>query len=136
MYALKEILNKINKTHGLIFSEYRQSEFPKVLKHYIEASLFEVDKQDYRYFKCAVHTKSDEDGRVKITVLPHNLYTLVYFSTGEKPNIFRLKGQHDKMNLEPIKYDDWTLYFDKNDQPIAINRNLGMSDKAVSKFNL
>jgi len=141
MYALKEILTDFIEESNILMSSFDDSSkvsMPAKFKHFIKKRIYEVDKINHIYMKCELRLKKDEDdeGRVKITVLPHNLYSLVYFSIGSAPDLSLLYGMHNEMNLDPIKYGDWTFYFDKKDQPIAINKNLGRSIKGMDKFNL
>lgn len=129
MYALQQIIK-------LYSGSFSAEDFVKEIKHHIENELLKVDQENHHLFNCTAHLEKVEDAfKYKITILPHNLYTLVFFSTGEKPDLSRLKGEHKYMNIDPIQYDNWTLYFD-NDQPIAINKKLSTSVNINNKFDL
>jgi hypothetical protein len=140
MYALKNILNDFAKEYRILMTpmtDTTEQDVPKAFKHFVKKRIYDIDPYNYDLFKCEMHIKQDkESGQLKISVLPHNLYSLVYLSIGSKPDISKMKGWHDQMNLDPVKYDAWTFYFDKKDQPIAINKNLGRSVDSINKFNL
>lgn len=133
MYALQSILKKYLNTK--IQTVFENDSFVRGLKYYLSSELYKLDPDNYRLLKSTINVKHDEDGRFKISVKPYNLYSLVYFSTGERPNILLLANKHKEMNQEPIVYGYWTFYFNK-EEPIAINKNLGKSDKSITKFNL
>jgi len=134
MHALQSILKEFFDSK--LNSPLENDRFVIELKHFLKSKVYKLDPRNYELLKCTTHLSAeDEDGKVKITVLPHNLYSLTYFSTGDKPDMFKLNGLHDEMNQDPIIHGDWTLYFDK-EEPIAINKNLGKSIKTINKFNL
>lgn len=132
MYAIGEMLQDFITSDA--FNDNTNT-FVVTLKHFLRSKIYKLDNINYKYFDCTVHFKKNEEENSVISVIPFNLYSLVFLSLGEKPDMKLLRGLHNETNQEPFKYDTWTLYFNK-EEPIAINKTLKKSVNTVNKFNL